>query len=69
MDAEVLALVQQAERELRALATGLDDVRDWDGDVVVLVRRQTIAATLVDAARRHAEDLSRHAVERRREDP
>lgn len=67
MDAKVLALVQHAERELRMLATGLDDVRDWDGDVAVLVSLQTIAATLVDAARRHAEDLSRHAVDRRRD--
>lgn len=65
MDPQVRALVRQVERQLARLTAELDDVCDWEGETATLLRIQAVAADLVEAARRHAEDLSRRAPERR----
>lgn len=68
MDPEVLALVQQAERGIRRLLGDPGDPlgsspqpADWDAQIRSLLELQAIAATLVNAARLHAEHLSRRA--------
>jgi plasmid stabilization system protein ParE len=69
MDPDVLALVREAERDLRRLLVDLDEQAGWEAQAHCLLTLQTIAATLVDASRRHAEDLSRRAGQRRAGDP
>ena len=66
MDPQVRALVRQAERQLADLSADVHRVCDWQGDVAVLRGLETVAATLVSATRRHAEDLSRRAAGQRR---
>ena len=72
MDPDVLALVRSAEHDLRALLRDLEEPSDWEGRTRALVLLQTVAATLLDAARREAEHLSRESgrhVTRREDDP
>jgi hypothetical protein len=69
MDPDVLALVREAERDLQRLLIDLGERADWEAQARSLLALQTIAAALVDAARRHAEDLSRRAGQRRAADP
>jgi hypothetical protein len=68
MDPEVLALVQQAERGIRRLLGDPGDPlgdppqpADWDAQIRCLLELQAIAGMLVNAARLHAEHLSRRA--------
>lgn len=61
MDPDVLALVREAERDLQRLLTDLGEPADWETQARALLALQTIAATLIDASRRHAELLSREA--------
>jgi hypothetical protein len=61
MDPEVLALVQQAERGIRRLLHDPQQAAGWDAQIRSLLELQAIAATLVNAARLHAEHLSRQA--------
>lgn len=72
MDPDVLALVRRAERDLRTLLGDLEEPSDWEGRTRALVVLQTIAASLVEAARLQAEHLSREAgsrVAQREDDP
>lgn len=69
MDPDVLALVRDAERDLQRLLTELGEPSDWETQARSLLALQTIAATLVDASRRHAERLSQEAGRRRLDDP
>lgn len=67
MDPEVLALVRDAERELRRLLSDLAEPTDWESQARSLLALQAVAATLVDASRRHAERLAREAGRNRSE--
>lgn len=61
VDPDVLALVRQAERELRRLRADLERPAGWEDQVRSLLALQAVAAALVDASRLHAEHLSRRA--------
>jgi hypothetical protein len=61
MDPEVLALVRQADHSMRQLLRDAPQPADWDAQIRCLLELQAIAATLVNAARLHAEHLSRQA--------
>lgn len=61
MDPQVRALVQHAAEQLTELTADLDDHGDWAGETAVLLRMQAVATDLVEAARRHAQDLSGRA--------
>lgn len=67
MDPEVLALVREAERDLRRLLTDLAGPADWESQARSLLALQAVAATLVDASRRQAECLAREAGHHRSE--
>lgn len=66
MDPQVRALVRRAEQQLADLSRTVDELGAWEDDVGALRSLEAVASTLVDATRRHAEDLSCRAADRRR---
>ena len=65
MDPQVLELIERAETGLQRLLGGLrDQPSTWEDRARMLLVLQEIAADLVEASRRYAEQLSREAGER-----
>jgi hypothetical protein len=65
MDPQVLELIERAETGLQRLLRGLrDQPSTWEDRARMLLVLQEIAANLVEASRRYAEQLSQEAGER-----